>query len=355
MKIRTRLALWYTVIMFASLAAMGLMTYREFAPGPNHLSRHQKEDPQESDSFESVEILLTCGIPSAILALAGGWWLIRRAFMPVARLAAAAAEANEGNLGRQLPLSGNDDELDRLTALFNGMTTRLNGAFQRVREFTLNASHELKTPLTIMHGEVETVLDQENLSPKGREKLLSQLDEIQRLSKIVDGLTFLTKADAGQVRLTREIVPLNELVREMFEDTQILAQASGLKVNLGACEPLKIRGDRHRLRQVLLNLADNAVKHNVPKGSVALELRRVDTQAELTITNTSAGIASDKIPLVFDRFFRGDAAHGRADDGCGLGLSIAQWITQAHDGTIALNSTPGASTVVTLRLPLAAD
>jgi signal transduction histidine kinase len=181
---------------------------------------------------------------------------------------------------------------------------------------------------------------------------LSQLDEVRRLSKIVDGLTLLAKADAGQVALQFETVRLDELVRDNFADAQILAEPQGIKVGLETCEEISVRGDRHRLRQLLLNLADNAVKYNQPKGSVTINLRRVENVSEIKITNTGAGIPPKILPRVFDRFFRGDPAHESAIDGCGLGLSIAQWIVSAHGGTVQIESAPSKLTTVTVRLPL---
>ncbi len=231
------------------------------------------------------------------------------------------------------------------------MLARLDNSFTRIREFTLHASHELKTPLTIMHAEVETELrDQRN--PAQRERLASQLDEIQRLTKIVDGLTLLTKADAGQISLRREPIRLAELVRECFADAQILARPHGVEVRLTACEEVSVSGDRHRLRQLLLNLTDNAVKYNQPQGTVSIALGKVDACAQLTIANTGPGIPPESQARVFDRFFRCDAAHGSAVEGCGLGLSISRWIVTAHDGTIQITSLPEKLTTVKVRLPV---
>lgn len=361
MTIRTRLTLWYAGIMFLSLVAMGTLLYHEFAPEPRvHLihrdssakSEEAKEEKDESDFHESFGIILWCGVPSLLLALGGGWWLMRKALAPVTALTRAAQRINERSLREQLPRTGNGDELDRLTEVFNAMTARLDGSFQRIREFTLHASHELKTPLTVIHAELETALQDETLAVAQREHLLSQLDEVQRLTKIVDGLTLLTKADAGQIALAHDPVRLDELVRDACEDAQTLAPPE-LVVSLPACEEITVSGDRHRLRQLLLNLADNAIKYNQPGGSVTLSLRRVEGSAVFTIANTGPGIAAELQPRVFDRFFRGDASHGSAVEGCGLGLSIAQWIVLAHGGAIEMTSQPGRLTTVTVRLPLA--
>jgi signal transduction histidine kinase len=210
----------------------------------------------------------------------------------------------------------------------------------------------LKTPLTVLHGEIETMLGDENLSAPQREKFANQLDEIQRLTKIVDGLTLLTKADAGQITLKFEPLALDEIVREVFEDAKILAKPAGISVNLTACEPVKISGDKRRLRQLLLNLADNAVKYNQPGGAIEFSLRCASADAELKISNTGPGIPLEILPRLFERFFRGDPAHNSATDGCGLGLSIVQWIAVAHHGTVQIESAPRKSTVVTVRLPV---
>jgi signal transduction histidine kinase len=278
---------------------------------------------------------------------------MRKAMKPVTALTNAAARVNDRNLHQQLPRSGNGDELDRLTEVFNAMTARLDSSFNRIREFTLHASHELKTPLTVMHGELETALRDDTSA--NRERLLSQLDEVQRLSKIVDALALLTKADAGLITLKAEPVRLDELVREGFADAQILAQPHQVKTELTRCEEVSISGDRHRLRQLLLNLTDNAIKYNQPQGLVTIDLHRNEKFAELKIANTGAGIPPESQARVFDRFFRGDAAHSNTVDGCGLGLSIAQWIVHAHHGEIGIASDPAKLTIVTVCLPLAVN
>lgn len=348
MTIRTRLTFWYAGVLILSLLIIGYGTYREIDEQLRHAHRNE---PEEHAIDETSEMFFQVGLPAVFLGLLGGWWLTRRALKPVQELTDAVEKIHEQNLAQKISRTRNGDELDRLTGVFNDMTERLDGSFNRIREFTLHASHELKTPLTVMHGELETALRDEKLSDSERERLLSQLDEIQRLTKIVDGLTLLTKADAGQVTLNLEAVKLDELVRDNFADTQILAEPQQVKVELQACEGISIRGDRHRLRQLLLNLSDNAVKYNQPHGKVMMSLRRAENFAEFKIENTGAGISPEKLPRVFDRFFRCDPAHEKTIDGCGLGLSIAQWIVSAHGGKIEIESTTGKSTTVIVRLP----
>ncbi len=353
MSIRTRLTLWYAGILFVSLVAMGVLSYHAFAPEPRAAGVSKPDEADESDLSEIYRIIFWCGVPATLLALGGGWWMMRRALAPVAALTRAAECVNEHNLGAPLPRTGNGDELDRLTEVFNAMTERLNQSFARMRKFTLHASHELKTPLTVMHGELETALQNPALAAPQRERLESELDEVQRLAKIVDGLTLLTKADAGQITLAREPVRLDELLREAGADAQSLARPHDVHVHLTACEELTVIGDRHRLRQLLLNLTDNAIKYNARQGTVTLSLRRAAQTAEVTIVNTGPGIPAEILPRIFDPFFRGDSSHSQTVEGCGLGLSIAWWITTAHGGTIQIKSTPNQITTASVRLPLA--
>lgn len=347
MKIRTRLTFWYAAILIVSLLLIGVGAFHEIAEE----MRHDLHPRVTESALDETGEILWVAVPGIILGLIGGWWITRKALAPVTALTEAVERKHDGNLKERLPRTGNGDELDRLTEVFNAMTARLDSSFQRIREFTLHASHELKTPLTVMRGELETALREGNLPASQKEMLLSQLDEIERLAKIVDGLTLLTKADTGQVQLMFEKVRLDELVKESVADAKILAQPQAIQVNLTACQHIAIAGDRHRLRQLLLNLTDNAVKYNEANGTVNITLVKADGWAELKIENTGPGIAPELQPRVFERFFRGDSSHNSEIEGCGLGLSIAQWIVTAHEGSIQFVSQPGKWTRVTVKFP----
>lgn len=354
MSIRVRFVLWSSGILFISLLSMGVFSYYEFVVEPlaqAHAGSKGPDPEEQPDLSDIVAMLAWCGVPALALAVGGGWWLMRKTLAPISVLTHAAESITEHDLGRHIPCLGSGDELDRLTVVFNAMTDRLNQSFQRMREFTLHASHELKTPLTVIHGEIETALDDPAISGPQRERLLSELVEIQRLTRIVDGLSLLTKADAGLIRLNLKPLQMEHLLQETLADALSLARPSGIEVALGECVPVRVNGDRDRLRQLLLNLADNAIKYNHPGGFATLSLRCIPAGAEITVSNTGHVIPAEILPRVFDRFFRGDPSHNNDVEGCGLGLSIAQWIVQAHGGSISITSEPRKLTVVTVVIP----
>jgi signal transduction histidine kinase len=354
MTIRTRLTAWYAGILFIFTLIIAGLAYHELVV---ERKSHSKNKIEEDEGYgNAIEMFLCIGLPSAIIGIGGGSFLMRKALAPISALTVAASKIHDRNLHERLARSGNGDEIDRLTEVFNSMIGRLENSFQQIREFTLHASHELKTPLTIMSGELETALRDENLPESQREQVLSQIEEIQRLAKIVDGLTLLTKAGAGQLQFKDELLNLHDLVRDVFEDAQILAQSANITVSLDVCQEIIIHGDRHRIRQLLLNIMDNAIKYNCPDGKVTLRLcRNEDEQklpvSEVIIANTGSGIAPELLPRVFEPFFRGNLSHDNAVDGCGLGLSICKIIVDAHKGTIALSSQPHLTTV-TVKLPI---
>jgi signal transduction histidine kinase len=351
MTLGKRLALRYGAMFGICLLLLGGLVHHEFITEPRE--RQTPGAPELPETFwgEYAEVFFYGMLP---VVIACGWWSVRRALAPLGMLTAGVERMHAGNLQEPLPRCHTGDEVDRLTEVFNSMAARLDQSFQQIRHFTLHASHELKTPLTIMRIQLETMLEEKSeLSPKLIEWLECELDEVQRLTRIVESLNLLTKADAGLVKLERKPVALAELLRECFDDAQILAEPNEVRVTLEPCEEAVVLGERDRLRQLLLNLTDNAIKYNRPGGLVTIALRRREGLAELEITNTGEGIPATLQPRLFERFVRGDEARSRAIDGCGLGLAICRWIVQAHGGTILLSSTPGQPTAAVVRLPLA--
>jgi signal transduction histidine kinase len=350
MSLRQRLNLRYFAIAGVCLLLLAGLAYHEFITEPR--VRRELGIPELPPQWgEYSEVFFYALMP---LVLGGGWWLMRRTLAPIDALARNVDRVCLGNLREPLPRQFNGDEADRLAEAFNAMTTRLDESFQQIQRFTLHASHELKTPLTAMRLHLETEIKVwGSLAPNQHRLIHVQLDAIERLTRIVDGLTLLTKVDAGMVKLACAPLQLDELVRESCEDGQALAEARQIRVALTKCEPVTLRGDAQRLRQALLNLTDNAVKYNRRRGLVSVSLRKAGDAAELEITNTGDGIPEELQPHVFERFVRGNDALSNAIDGCGLGLPIVQWIVQAHHGSVRLSSKPGETTTVAIRLPLA--
>lgn len=346
--LRRRLCWWHTGLFAAAIAISLILAWKE-------VHRHDPSVVATQDAkweFIADTALESC-VPFALLG-AVSWWLIHRSLAPVVRLTEAAEHIHEDNLHHRLPLQGTGDELDRLTSVLNDMTERLDTSFSRVRDFTLHASHELKTPLTILRSGFEQSLSRPDVTEPLRDQIITWMDEVDRLNRIVSGLTLLTQADAGQVSLHTEEVALHDLLRDAASEADILGQALQLSISLEIGQNFTLRADRHRLRQLLLNLTDNAVKYNREKGFIHYTLKKTDGQAYLQVQSGGRGIPPEELPHIFERFYRSSSSRGSGLDGVGLGLSICQWIAHAHGGEITAKSKPD-HTVLTLRLPLTPD
>ncbi|TLD70508.1 HAMP domain-containing protein [Phragmitibacter flavus] len=308
-----------------------------------------RHHPGTAQAWRALYTAALVACAPVLLIASASWWLTRRALSPVIDLTRAAEHIHEDSLHQNIPLRGTGDEIDRLTSVLNDMTSRLDTSFQRVREFTLHASHELKTPLTILRNGFETSLSDPTLTPSHRDKLCLWLDETDRLNRIVSGLTFLTQADAQQIELNFETVDLAELVRDTANEANILGQSQNIAVNTLINSPHILQADRHRLRQLLLNLTDNAIKYNRPNGYVTYRIREDAVHHHVDVQSGGRGIDAEELPKIFDRFFRSGTSRGTSTEGCGLGLSIALWIAQSHGGTLTARSSPD-NTTLTLSL-----
>lgn len=351
MTLRRRILLYYSVTLSLSLVIVGFWSWFEFNEQRDEALLGGAEAALKHDPLEETfEIILYGGLPAILLGIIGGGLLMSRALRPIEQLTEALEKTDVSNLANPVPRSGNGDELDRMTAVFNRMKERLGLSFTQTREFTLNASHELKTPLTVIHGTLEQMATNEQAAEVDRERAASLLEEVQRLSSIVGQLSFLARADAGLLPTARESVALDDLVRDLAEETMILASGAKISVTLGECQPVSVSGDKMRLRQLLLNLADNAVKYNERGGSIEMSLVRQNDDAVFTITNTAPALPAELRARVFERFFRGDLAHNSATEGSGLGLSIAKSIVEAHQGGIRYDVLPDGLTQVVVTL-----
>jgi two-component system, OmpR family, sensor kinase len=301
--------------------------------------------------------------PFILLAsMAGAYFIAGRALEPVDRMINEVEAITDGrSLHRRLAVEQTGDELSRLGATLNEMLGRLEVSFGALRRFTADASHELKTPLTVLRADVERAMSPRYGETDQLVHLEEALQEITRMADLVESLLTLARADEGRFDLHREPVDLAALAREVYETAIILGEANELTVSMPLVEDATVLGDRTRLRQMFMNLVINAIKYTPRGGRVDLTLSRRLDGVSFSVKDTGIGIAAADLPYIFERFWRADRARSRrtavagADErgGFGLGLSISQYIAQAHGGTISVTSRLGRGTIFTVLLPLA--
>ena len=300
-------------------------------------------------------LILGIAIPLALLLGSyGGLVLANQALRPVDQLTRAAEHISASDLNERVPVPNQNDELGRLAAQFNAMIARLQAAFERQRQFTSDASHEMRTPLAVMRGEIELSLRRERTTQDYQRTLTSNLEEILRLSRLVEDLLMLARADAGKVELQREPLELRQLCADMTDYIAPLAEQRAQTLRYVApATNVTINADAHRIKQLLLNLLDNAIKYTGEGGAITMSLKAENDSAILTIADTGRGIPAEDLPHVFERFFRRSAKTAdRTATGSGLGLSIVKWIVDAHDGHIEAHSKLGEGTTFAVQLPL---
>ena len=301
-------------------------------------------------------LLLGLSLPVVILvAVGGGYLLVWRALTPVEEIARKAQIITQHNLSERLPVTLTGDELERLSVSLNHMIARLESALQNSKRFVADASHELRTPLTILRGELENLAQDLSLTSTLRERLGSLLEEVERLSKIVDRLFALSRLDAGEAQAESIPFDLAELATTTAEQMALLAEDKKITVTCDAAKPVPVKGDRARLKQVVVNLLDNAIKYTPDGGTVHLKVAATDSHAMIVVTDTGIGIPVEALPHIFDRFFRVDQARSRSPDGAGLGLAIVRSICHAHGGEVTAESVLGKGSRFCVSLPLMAS
>ena len=244
-------------------------------------------------------------------------------------------------------------EMQHLARSYNALMNRLAENLRRAKQFSADVTHELRTPLTILRGETELALRNGRSEQELRQVLESNLEEISRMSYLIEDLLLLSKSDLGEIPLKREDLDLNELIGELHHQAQLLAMAKDIKVELHALpQPVVLQADNLRLRQVFLNLLTNAIRYTPDHGTVIIDLAVIQNQVEVTVADTGIGIDNEHLDLIFDRFYRINKTHNRHDGGSGLGLAIVKWIVDAHNGQIRVSSTPGEGSQFTVILPL---
>lgn len=306
------------------------------------------------ETLHRLLLILLVTVPAALLvALAGGWFLAGRALRPVETITSAAQRIAAGDLTQRLSVPRSSDEVGQLAATFNDMIARLEASFRQVRQFTTDASHELRTPLTVLKGETELALRRPRSAEDYKLVLESGLEEIDRMTRIVDELLFLSRADLGEVKMETIPVRLDALAEDIQRQATLLGQEQDVQVTLGTVTPATVQGDELRLRELLLNLVDNAIKYSRSSGKVEISLVSEGNTARLSVLDHGIGIPPEAQARIFDRFYRADNARAHAKKGTGLGLSICKWIAEAHHGRIEVQSTVGEGSQFTVVLPLA--
>ncbi|MDQ8154891.1 MAG: HAMP domain-containing sensor histidine kinase [Gemmatimonadota bacterium] len=291
-----------------------------------------------------------------LLSVIVAFLITGRALAPVDEIIREMSAITDGrSLHRRLPQAEGDDELARLSATLNAMIARLEQSFAGLRRFTADASHELKTPLTVLRADIERAMSAGPRSTEGLIALEEALQETTRMADLVESLLTLARADEGRFDLHREPVEMRPLVLDVAETAQILGEDADLRVTVGPLEDTTVMGDPLRLRQLFLNLVTNAVKYTSRGGRVDLTLVRRGDLVEFAVSDTGIGIAGADLPYVFDRFWRADRVRSRQSErgGMGLGLSISQWIAHAHGGSITVASRLGRGSTFTVGLPVA--
>lgn len=292
-------------------------------------------------------------VPIVLLfSVSGGWLFATLALRPIDQITEMANRISASNLAERIPGRAVPDEIGRLITTINHMIERLQRSFNQIREFSLNIAHELRTPLTILKGESELAMTKELSPEEARQLANTYLEETVRLSRIVDDLLTLAKADAGQMKIQQVSLRFEGLVGELYEDAQLIGSSKGLTITLERNDPVTLMGDSSRLRQLLRNLVMNAIQYTPAGGTIRIASKRDPHGVEVSVQDTGIGIDAEDLPKIFQAFYRSDEARAHSAGGSGLGLAISRWIAQAHGGSIDVTSSPGNGSTFRVVLPL---
>lgn len=314
----------------------------------------RSEDHVRRQLWEVLTVLVF-GLPLIVaLAGVGGYVLARRALAPIDHLASAAHRITAARLHERLSVANPHDEIGRLAAVINETFARLESSFEQLRRFTADASHELRTPLSVVRGLAEVGLDRTRTPAEYKDAMGSILEEVDRLTHLVDTLLRLSHGDAGTVRLSREPVDLGQLARDVTSSLGILAEERAQRLAIDAADGVAVSADRLVLREALMNVVDNAIKYSPPASTITLRVRAGGDDAVLTVADQGPGIPVDLRERIFDRFFRLDEGRSRDSGGTGLGLAIAKWAVEANGGRISVEDGDRGGALVRIVLPGAA-
>jgi len=358
--LRNRLALWSAFLLTVELIIFGvgsgwviyqeqLEAFREIKGRPYSPIVIRKE---ASELIRDLARAYLTALPVAVLVAAFGvWWITRKSLQPLQDVANAAEQIHAKALGQRLPQPSVNDEIGRLVRVLNEAFDRLERSFAQATRFSSDASHELKTPLTIMRGEIESALRSEVDGLQIESLLDGLLEQTERLSDIVEKLLLLSRADAGALTLRKDPVDFSGMCRELAEDAEILALRKKITTKFDISPAITVYADESYLRRILLNLLDNAVKYNVEGGAVSISLGKSDSLAVFRIANTGPEIPLEHENRIFERFYRADPSRSSDTVGSGLGLSICHELVLAHGGDIRLERVQPGWTAFAMSLP----
>jgi heavy metal sensor kinase len=293
--------------------------------------------------------VLVWGIPiGLVVAAAASRWMAGRSLTPMRHLSTAARGIGVHALDRRMPVRGAGDEPDQVAAAFNETLERLEASVAEMRQFSAALAHELRAPLAALRGEIETTLLHTQTVEEYQRGLVSQLEDIDRLSRMVSQLLTLARAESGEIELARDPVDLAALAASIVSQLETLAEAKGLTITCTGDAPVFVTGDAGWLERLVLNLLDNAIKFTPAGGRVTIEVSEDADTARLVMTDTGVGVPAADLPRIFERFYRADSARSPQADGTGLGLTLAKWIADRHGAYIRATSTLGAGTAITV-------
>lgn len=288
-----------------------------------------------------------------IIAIIGGMYVAKQSLAKLNQVIDTARQITVDRLHNRIPEYQANDEVGKIVSTFNQMISRLDVSFAQMKQFSADASHELLTPLSVLRSQLETALNSRVSEDEVKKIIADCLDETLHMSSILGNLLLLAQGDARSVDISRDRVDLSDLLNEMYDESIVLGSQKSITITVNVTPGITVTGDRPRLRQMLLNLIDNAIKYNQVKGSITMGLIAKDGNALLSVRDTGIGISENEIPKIFNRFYRVDRARSRELGGAGLGLSIAKWIVEAHGGGITVTSRMNQGTEFLISLPLA--
>jgi heavy metal sensor kinase len=286
------------------------------------------------------------------ISIAGGYLLMRRSLQPLHDIATISEQITSRNLNERLPERQTGDEIEQLTKALNRMMSRLEESFHHVHRFSADVSHEIRTPLAILRAELEDLIRSAHLTSESRTSAASALEEAERLSRVAEQLLEMTRLEAGEMLADSSRVDFSDLTQNAVDQMRLLTEEKQIQLRFESREPVHVLADPVRLRQVVVNLVDNAIKCTPAGGTISVASLRMDGKAVLDVSDTGIGIPQESLPHLFERFYRVDGARSRHLGGTGLGLAIVKSICTAFGGTVTVQSTVGAGTTFRVELPL---